>query len=58
MTDSYVKRATNYRAECVMSHMNTMPHLYRSFSAKEHVISGSFAENDLQLKASYVASPP
>jgi len=35
-----------------------MPYLHRSFSAKSPVISGSFAKNDLQLKASYVSSPP
>jgi len=32
--------------------------LYRSFSTKTHIISGSFAENDLQLEASYGPPPP
>ena len=35
-----------------------MPYLYRSFSAKEPIISGSFAKNVLQHKASYGSSPP
>ena len=29
-----------------------------NFPPKSHVISGSFAKNDLQLKASYGSSPP
>ena len=28
------------------------------FSKKSHIISGSFAKRDLQLKASYASSPP
>jgi len=35
-----------------------MPYLYRPFSAKEPMISGPFAKNDLQLKASYGSSLP
>ena len=35
-----------------------MPYFHRSFSAKSPTISGSFAKNDLQLKASYGSSPP
>jgi len=38
--------------------MHRMPYLYRSFSAKEPYISGSSAENDWELKASYGSSPP
>ena len=50
----------------VMSHMNVlyrvasnhrMSYLYRSLSAKD-IISGSFAENDLRLEASYGSLPP
>ena len=35
-----------------------MSYLYRSFLQKSPIISGSFAKNDLQLKASYGFSPP
>jgi len=35
-----------------------MLHLHRSFSAKSSLISGSFAQRDLQLNASYASSPP
>ena len=41
--------------------MHRMPYLFRSFSEIETSISansGSFAKNDLQLKASYRSSPP
>jgi len=38
--------------------MHRMPHLYGSYSVKSPTIDGSFAERDLQLKASYASSPP
>jgi len=45
---------------CVYSVAKTrkMPYLYRSFPQKSHVISGSFAQKDLQLKASDAFLPP
>jgi len=35
-----------------------MPYLHRSFLKKDPIISGPFAKNNLQLKASYGAPPP
>ena len=36
-----------------------MPYLYKVvFSQKSHIIGGSFARNDLQLKPSYGSAPP
>ena len=35
-----------------------MPYLFRSFSQKSPITSGSFAKNDLHLKASHGSLPP
>jgi len=35
-----------------------MPYLIGDFSQKSPIISGSFAKNKLQLKASYASTPP
>ena len=39
--------------QCRVAKTHRMPYVHRSFSAKEPIISGSLAKNDLQLKASY-----
>ena len=41
-----------------MAQTHIMLYLSRSFPAKEPCINGSFVRRDLQLKASYVFSPP
>ena len=52
-------RALLRTAACYrVAETHRMPYVYRSFSGKEHTISGSFAENNLQLKASYGSLPP
>jgi len=43
------------RYKVATTHM--MPYLYRSSSKKGPIISGSVAENNLQIEASYVSSP-
>ena len=42
----------------MVAKIHRMPYLYRSFPQQSPAISGSFAKNDLQLKASYGSSPP